>query len=110
MEPSVIKKAKEIMDWNDRDFLLAFLELLSGFARLVPGGVITKANIEENGDLAHLKETLSYVCMIAKTKPDEIYEKPKSSVDKEHAGDMGLIIKHEHHTKLFKTTLNQKLP
>ena len=110
MEPSVIKKAKEIIDWNDRDLLLAFLELLSGFARLVPGGVITKANIEENDELAHLDEILNYVCMVTKIKPDEIYEKPKSSIEKEHAGDMGLIIKHEHHTKLFKTTLNQKLP
>ena len=89
---------------------MAFLELLSGFARLVPGGVITKANIEENDDLAHLDEILNYVCMVTKTKREGLFVKPKSSVEKDHAGDMGLIIKHEHHAKLFKTTFSQKLP
>jgi hypothetical protein len=108
LEPRVIKKAKEILDWNDRDLLLAFLELLSGFARLVPGGVLTKANIEQKDDFAYLNETLSYVCMVAKIKPDEIYVEPKSNVEKDHAGDTGHIIKHEHYKKLFQSVFKQK--
>ena len=109
LEPSIIKKAKELLDWNNRDLFLAVLEVLSGFARLAPGGVLTKANIEQNDDLAYLNETLSYVFMVTKTKREGLFVKPKSSIEKDHAGDMGLIIKHEHHTKLFKTTFNQKL-
>ncbi|GMI20812.1 hypothetical protein TrRE_jg1627 [Triparma retinervis] len=108
MEPRVIKKGKEVLDWNDRDLLLAVLELLSGFGRLAPGGVITKANIEQNDDLVHLNKILSYVCMVTKTKREELFVKPKSSVDNPNAGDTGHIIKHKHYKKLFQSVFKQK--
>ena len=108
LEPRVIKKATEILDWNDKDLLLAVLELLPWFARLAPDGVITKANIEQNDDLVHLNKILSYVCMVAKTNREELFVKPKSSVEKNHAGDTGHIIQHEIYKKLFQSVFKQK--